>query len=135
MPVVARAKSSSDFARAPSAMARATGSLTAPCSAIVAGATPERRDFRLVRIGDVAREENGGRSGNIGQAMGQNPPGQDSATASVACLAVSRLTTTVSRFSLVMEKMETDSSARSLALLETSAEPINRRSTSPIRAQ
>ena len=62
------------LARAPSAMARATDSLTAPCSAISRGIHPEGRDLRFVRIGDVAGQKNRRGAGHIRQAMGQEPP-------------------------------------------------------------
>ena len=45
IPVVARAKSAPAALSAPSAIARATGSLTAPCSAIRAAGTPKARVF------------------------------------------------------------------------------------------
>jgi hypothetical protein len=62
---------------------------------------------------------------------------QDSATAKVAPFSASWLTTTVSRFSLEVEKIEAASFLRTIASASssTAGDPITRRSTSPMRAQ
>ena len=72
--------------RAPSAIARATSSLTAPWPN-EARIDAQHSLLGLVRIGNVSREENSGGAGTFVIRWARNPPVQDSATASVCFLS------------------------------------------------
>ena len=96
MPVVDKAKSAPETRRAPSAMAAATGSLTAPCTASRSAGTPSASSF--VWLAYVTKP-----AGKISDAPGtsvmrpaNDPPVQDSAVARVSFFSRSRPTTAAS---------------------------------------
>ena len=62
-------------ARMPSAIARATGSLTAPCSAISASGTPASSVFDAIAVADDAAVDVVGAAGHVGQPRRQQPAG------------------------------------------------------------
>ena len=74
-PVTATASSASDAASAPSAMARATGSDTAPCAASMRLRHPEHRHLRRVGVADEAAVEDVRRAGDVGDRGADQPAG------------------------------------------------------------
>ena len=75
MPVIATARSASECASAPCAIASAVSRLTAPCRSSVSGRHAEHRLLGGVRIGDEAALDHVGRAGDFGQRAGDQPAG------------------------------------------------------------
>ena len=75
MPVTATPTSAPSRARTPSAIACATGSLTAPCAASRPGRHVELRALDVVVVGDDAADHPGRAAGDVGQARrARGPP-------------------------------------------------------------
>ncbi len=75
MPVTATARSAPERLSAPSAIARATSSETAPWVAIRSAGTPSISRLRGVGIGDEAALEDGGRARDLGDGGGDEAAG------------------------------------------------------------
>ena len=75
IPVVETAMSAPNARRAPSAIARAHSSLTAPTDSNTPAGTPSSDSFASVRIGDDAAQEVGGAAGHGGDPVGDLPAG------------------------------------------------------------
>ena len=78
----------------PSAIARATGSLTAPCSAISAGSTPRRFTFDSFEYVTTDSSSTAETPGTSVSRCEISPPVHDSATASVVFVPISVRATT-----------------------------------------
>ncbi len=75
IPVTDAATDAPKRARAPSAIARATWALTAPCAARTVASTPSRSRFRLVRVRHDAAEKVPAGPRNRGQRRRDHPAG------------------------------------------------------------